>query len=139
MLNNVILQGNLARDVEVRAAGEGSVARFTVCVTRNFKAKDAANYDTDFVSCVAFGKTAEHIAKFYSKGSQIIVTGRIQTGSYTNKDGQKVYTTDVVVDNSYFCGKKGDNPTSGSQGQTLDQITAAPIEPTSDSDLPWMN
>lgn len=109
-MNSVQLLGRLVRDPEVRyTAGDNptAVARFTVACNRKYK-KDAEQ-EADFISCMAFGKTAEFIERYFNKGNSIALNGRIQTGSYTNKDGQKVYTTDVVVDSLEFVGKKNDD------------------------------
>lgn len=106
-----MLVGRLTRDPEVRySTGENATAtaRFSVAVNRRFKNAEG-NYDADFINCVAFGKTAEFIEKYFRKGMAIGLTGRIQTGSYTNKDGQKVYTTDVVVEETEFVESKGGN------------------------------
>ena len=100
-MNHVTLIGRLSKDVDVRAAGETKVARTTVAVQRNYKGSDG-NYGADFISVVAFGKTADFLENNFTKGKPIIVTGAIQTGSYTNKDGQKVYTTDIAADNVSF-------------------------------------
>ena len=94
-MNRVVLIGRPTKEIDMRQAGEMSVARFTLAVDR-MKKEDPA----DFISCVAFGKTADVIGKYAGKGRRIAVEGRIQTGSYTNKDGGKVYTTDVVVERS---------------------------------------
>lgn len=110
-MNKVIIKGRLTRDPEVRyTTGENAMctARFSVAVNRKFKNSEG-NYDADFISCVAFGKSGEFVEKYFHKGDEIALTGRIQTGSYTNKDGVKVYTTDVVVEETEFCGSKGDN------------------------------
>lgn len=113
-MNSVKLYGRLVKDPEIRSSGEGkSVASFTVACQRKYKDKDG-NYSADFVNCVAFGKTAEILEKHFSKGMPIIVDGRINTGSYTNKDGNKVYTTNVAVDSVEFVGSKGEN--SGGSG-----------------------
>ena len=109
MLNKVFLCGRLSRDAEVRySQGDNStaVARFSLAVDRRFK-KDGNEQTADFINCVSFGKTAEFFEKFGKKGTKFIVEGRIQTGSYTNKDGQKVYTTDVVVEQVEFAESKG--------------------------------
>ena len=99
VLNKVILSGTLVRDP---ASNENSKAvRFTIASKRSFKDKDG-NYGADFPNCVAFGKTAEFISKYFQKGSAIMVEGRINTSSYTGKDGNKVYTTDVAVDRAEF-------------------------------------
>lgn len=106
-MNKVILMGRLTRDPEIRySQGENSiaVARFTLAVDRRFKKPGEA--DADFLNCVAFGKTAEHAEKYYKQGLKVLITGRIQTGSYTNKEGQKVYTTDIVVEESEFAESK---------------------------------
>ena len=111
-MNKVEIVGRLTRDVEIRTTESGTVtARFSIAVSRRFKNAEGV-YEADFINCVAFGKTAEFIGKYFSKGSMIGVTGRIQTGNYTNKDGQKVYTTDVVVEECEFAESKnaaGDN------------------------------
>ena len=107
-MNKTILLGRLVRDPEVRySQGDNSTAtaRFSVAVNRKFKNAEG-NYDADFINCVSFGKTAEFIEKYFRKGDMIALTGRIQTGSYTNKDGVKVYTTDVVVEEVEFAGGK---------------------------------
>ena len=106
-MNKVILVGRLTRDPDVRySQGEQSmaIARFSLAVDRRFK-RDGDNQSADFISCVAFGKTAEFIEK-YVKGTKLVLEGRIQTGSYTNKDGVKVYTTDVVAENVEFAESK---------------------------------
>ena len=106
-MNKVILMGRLTRDPEVRySAGENSmaIARYTLAVDRRFKRDGEAT--ADFIGCVAFGRQAEFAEKYFRQGIRITVCGRIQTGSYTNKDGQKVYTTDVVVDEQEFVESK---------------------------------
>ena len=108
-MNKVQLVGRLTRDPEIRySQGENATAtaRFSVAVNRRFKNSEG-NYDADFINCVAFGKSAEFVEKYFKKGMAIGLTGRIQTGSYTNKDGQKVYTTDVVVEETEFVESKG--------------------------------
>ena len=107
-MNKVILMGRLTRDPDIRySAGENgnAVARFTLAVDRRFRrANDSQT--ADFIGCVAFGKSAEFAEKYLHQGTKILVTGRIQTGSYTNRDGQKVYTTDVVVEDQEFAESK---------------------------------
>lgn len=121
MLNQSILMGRLVRDPEVRyTQGDNkAVTRFTLAVERDYK-KDGEERAADFINCVAFGSTAEFIGKFFSKGSMLAVVGRIMTGSYTNKDGVKVYTTDVVIEKASFTGEK--------------KADASPQAPTPDSD-----
>lgn len=100
-MNKVILIGRLTKDPEVRRTNEGiAVVRYTLAVDYKGKGKEA-----DFISCITFGKSGEFAEKYLRKGTKIAVEGRIQTGSYTNKDGQKVYTTDVVIENHEFCEK----------------------------------
>lgn len=106
-MNKVVLMGRLTRDPDIRySSGENStaVARFTLAVDRRFK-RDGEQ-TADFISCVAFGKTAEFIEKYIRQGTKIVTSGRIQTGSYTNRDGNKVYTTDVVVEDVEFAESK---------------------------------
>lgn len=108
-MNKVQLTGRLTRDPEIRYTNGGSsVASFSVAVDRRFK-KDGEQ-SADFIPCTAFGKTGEFIEKYFHKGSGIELSGRIQTGSYTNKDGKKVYTTDVIVEEAGFTqGGKADS------------------------------
>ncbi|BCJ96750.1 single-stranded DNA-binding protein [Anaerocolumna cellulosilytica] len=106
-MNKVILMGRLTRDPEVRySQGENSmaIARYSLAVDRRFKRPGEP--DADFINCVSFGKAAEFAEKYLKQGTKIAVTGRIQTGSYTNKDGVKVYTTDVVVEEQEFAESK---------------------------------
>ena len=109
-MNKVILMGRLTRDPETRY-GQGdkpvAVARYSLAVDRRFK-RDGEQ-SADFINCVAFGKAGEFAEKYLRQGMKIAVTGRIQTGSYTNKDGQKVYTTDVVVEEHEFAESKSTN------------------------------
>ncbi|MBQ8318165.1 MAG: single-stranded DNA-binding protein [Lachnospiraceae bacterium] len=110
-MNKVILMGRLTRDPEVRysqGAEPLAIARYTLAVDRRFTRRDGSNNDqsADFISCVAFGKNGEFAEKYLKQGTKILVTGRIQTGSYTNKDGNKVYTTEVVVEDHEFAESK---------------------------------
>ena len=116
-MNKVILMGRLTRDPEVRyGAGENStaVARYTIAVDRRFKRDGEQN--ADFIGCVAFGRNAEFAEKYLRQGTKIVLTGRIQTGSYTNRDGQKVYTTDIVVEEQEFAESKAAAAGNGGQG-----------------------
>ncbi|MCI5996126.1 MAG: single-stranded DNA-binding protein [Blautia sp.] len=100
-MNSVQLTGRLTRDPEVRYTDGGtSIARFTLACDRRFNSEGRP--DADFISCIAFGKSAEFVEKWFAKGMKMELNGRIQTGSYTNKDGQKVYTTDVVAEQIGF-------------------------------------
>ncbi|HJJ87533.1 MAG: single-stranded DNA-binding protein [Lachnospiraceae bacterium] len=109
-MNKVILMGRLTRDPEVRySSGDTAtaVARFTLAVDRRFARRDRDGEQTaDFIGCVAFGRNAEFIEKYFRQGMRVSICGRIQTGSYTNRDGQKVYTTDVVVEEQEFAESK---------------------------------
>lgn len=114
-MNKVILMGRLTRDPEVRySQGEQAtaVARYTLAVDRRFR-RDGDQQTADFIGCVAFGRQGEFAEKYLRKGTKIAVTGRIQTGSYTNRDGQKVYTTDVVVEEQEFAESKAASESSG--------------------------
>jgi len=116
-MNSVNLVGRLARDPEVRVnpQTQSSVARFTVACDRGGKDRNGEDRGADFISCVAFGKTAEFMERYFTKGKLIGLQGRIQTGKY-EKDGRTVYTTDVVVDRVEFVGGKGDQPSGGNGG-----------------------
>ena len=107
-MNKVILMGRLTRDPEVRySQGENSmaIARYTIAVDRRVR-RDGDQQTADFINCVAFGRSGDFAEKYFHKGIKIAVTGRIQTGSYTNKDGQRVYTTDVIVEEQEFAESK---------------------------------
>ena len=113
-MNKVILIGRVVRDADIRysqGANTTCVARYTLAVDRKFKQEGQPT--ADFINCIAFGKLGEFAEKYLHKGTKIAVTGRIQTGSYTNKDGQKVYTTDVVVEEQEFCESKSSNQSQG--------------------------
>ena len=115
-MNRVILMGRLTRDAEIRySQGESStaIARFSLAVDRRFR-REGDEQTADFINCVAFGRTAEFMERFGRKGTKFVAEGRIQTGSYTNKDGQRVYTTDVVVESVEFAESK--SAASGSDG-----------------------
>lgn len=104
-MNKVILMGRLTREPEVRnSQGGTAVARYTLAVDRMFKREGEPN--TDFINCITFGKSAEFVEKYLKKGMRIAVSGRIQTGSYTNRDGVKVYTTDIIVEEHEFAERK---------------------------------
>lgn len=110
-MNKVILMGRLTRDAEIRySQGESStaIARFSLAVDRRFR-RDNDEQTADFINCVAFGRTAEFLERFGRKGTKFVLEGRIQTGSYTNKDGQRVYTTDVVAENVEFAESKNNS------------------------------
>ena len=117
-MNKVILMGRLTRDPEVRySQGENStaIARYTLAVDRRFRRNNDGEQTADFIGCVAFGRSAEFAEKYFRQGLKIAVTGRIQTGSYTNRDGQKVYTTDVIVEAQEFAESKAASAQNGNQ------------------------
>ena len=117
-MNKAILMGRLTRDPEVRyTQGENqmAIARYTLAVDRRFNRNGDEN-SADFINCVSFGKTAEFAERYFRKGTKITISGRIQTGSYTNKDGAKVYTTEVVVEEQEFAESKGSNNGSSEAG-----------------------
>ena len=129
-MNKVILMGRLTRDPEVRySQGERptAVARYTLAVNRTFKR--AGEPDADFINCVAFGRTAEFAEKYFRQGIRIVISGRIQTGSYTNRDGVKVYTTDIIVDEQEFAESKASSDQSAAAfgGRPSMAAPSAPI------------
>lgn len=131
-MNKAILMGRLTRDPEVRyTQGENqmAIARYTLAVDRRFNRNGEEN-TADFISCVAFGKAGEFAERYFRKGTKIAVTGRIQTGSYTNKDGVKVYTTDVVVEEQEFAESKNssnNNSSSDNYSASANNFSAAPM------------
>ncbi len=126
-MNKVILMGRLTRDPEVRySQGENAtaVARYTLAVDRRQSRNNQNGEQTaDFIQCVAFGRSGEFAEKYFRKGMKVVVTGRIQTGSYTNKDGQRVYTTDVVVEDQEFAESK-----AASQGNGGNNGNSRPVD-----------
>lgn len=135
-MNKAVLIGRLTKDPELRyAAGNGTaVCKFTLAINRQFK-KD----ETDFINCVSFGKAAETIAQYMSKGRQLAVTGSIRTGSYDAQDGTKRYTTDVAVDGFEFVGgQAGNNTTQGNSNNSLnDDIGFGYEEPIDEGSMPF--
>ena len=139
-MNKVILMGRLTRDPEVRyTQGDNAmaIARYSLAVDRRFK-RDGEP-DADFINCVAFGKSGEFAEKYLKKGTKIAVVGRIQTGSYTNKDGQKVYTTDVVVEEQEFAESKNSGSSDNNQSAPANKNTDFMNIPDGieDSELPF--
>lgn len=106
-MNKVILMGRLTRDPEIRySQSESAVARFTLAVDRRFRREGSNDQTADFISCAAFGKTVDLMERYTHQGTKLVVEGRIQTGSYTNKEGKTVYTTDIVAENIEFAESK---------------------------------
>lgn len=119
-MNKVILMGRLTRDPEVRYSQSGNnntcIARYTLAVDRRIKRENEPT--ADFINCVVFGKSAEFTEKYLVKGTKVAITGRIQTGSYTNKDGQTVHTTDVIVEDQEFAESKNSGDTNAASNAT---------------------
>lgn len=136
-MNNVSLVGRLTRDPELRTSRNGgvSVTKFSVAVDRRFK-RDGEQ-SADFINIVSFGKTAEFVANYFIKGQRIGLTGRIQTGNYTNKDGFKVYTTDVVAEQVEFVESKKDRYEPGPP-PTDDNDGFIDIPDELDGELPFL-
>ena len=115
MLNHITIMGRLTRDPELRRTGSGiAVASFTVAVDRDFGGRDGGEKETDFIDCVAWRQTGEFVSKYFTKGRMIVVSGRLQIRSWTDKDGNKRRTAEVVADNVYFGDSKRDSDNSGS-------------------------
>ena len=131
-MNKVILMGRLTRDPDVRYSQGDSpmaIARYTLAVDRRFR-RDNDQQTADFISCVAFGRNGEFAEKYLHQGPKIVAEGRIQTGSYTNKDGNKVYTTEVVVENQEFAESKAS--AANNEGGFQPQAQSAPTAPAGD-------
>ena len=131
-MNKVILMGRLTRDPEVRYSQNGespmAIARFSLAVDRRGSRNSADGQTADFINCVAFGRNGEFAERYLRKGTKIALTGRIQTGSYTNKDGVKVYTTDVVVEEQEFAESKNSNGgSSDNYSAPANNFSAAPM------------
>ena len=127
-MNSAILCGRLTKDPDIKSTEKSTVARFTLAVDRRIKAEGQP--EADFIPCVAFGKTAEFIDKYFHKGMKMLLDGRIQTGSYTNKEGAKVYTTDVIAESVEFAESKRTEQTQ----ETNDFVN---IPEGIDSELPF--
>ena len=128
-MNKVILMGRLTRDPEVRySQGENAmaIARYTLAVDRRFN-RNNDEQTADLIRCVAFGISGEFAEKYFHKGTKIAVTGRIQTGSYTNKDGVKVYTTDVVVEDQEFAESKSASQQAGNEYAPAGRTESEPL------------
>ena len=137
-MNVVIVKGRLTRDPDVRET-QGSnplkVARFSVAVNRRFKREGEP--DADFFNVVAFGKSAETIENYMHKGNEIAVRGHLQTGSYQNKDGQTVRTTDIVLEEFDFCGGKNDNGSTGTKKTSFGGNPFQRVDDVNDEELPF--
>ena len=137
-MNKTVLMGRLTADPQVRySQGDNAtaVARYTLAVNRKFK-KDGEP-TADFIPCVVFGKSAEFTEKYFRKGMQVAISGRIQTGSYTNKDGNKIYTTDVVVEEQEFAESKAASQNNGSGSTPVSSDGFLNIPDGVDTQLPF--
>ena len=141
-MNKVILMGRLTRDPDIRysqGANPTAVARYTLAVDRRFR-RNNDDQTADFISCVAFGRSAEFAEKYLHQGTKIVATGRIQTGSYTNRDGQKVYTTDVIIEDQEFAESKAASQSGSYQGgQSSYQAPAREEKPAAPLDDGFIN
>ena len=119
MLNHIVIMGRLTRDPELRRTGSGiAVASFTVAVDRDFGGRDGGEKETDFIDCVAWRQTGEFVSKYFTKGRMIVVSGRLQIRNWTDKDGNKRRTAEVVADNCYFGDSKRDDQGASYGGNT---------------------
>jgi len=137
-MNKVFLMGRLTRDPELRySTGDNSMAitRYTLAVDRRFKRESEAT--ADFINCVVFGRSAEFAEKYFRQGLKIVVIGRIQTGSYTNKEGQKIYTTEVIVEEQEFAESKAASERRGIPEPSPDEDKFMNIPDGIDIDLPF--
>ena len=130
MLNHIVVMGRLTRDPELRRTASGiAVANFSIAVERDFPSQDGSR-ETDFIDCVAWKHTAEFVGKYFSKGKQIAVKGRLQIRSWTDKDGNKRRTAEIVADNVYFAGAKTESPAGVKRYETPVAYGAqSPIDP----------
>lgn len=145
-MNKVILMGRLTKDPDIRTSADcqTKIARYTLAVDRRFAKRDGEGQTADFISCVVFGKGADFADQYLRQGTKIAVTGRIQTGSYTNNDGQKVYTTDVAIEEQEFAeskrtdqGNKMAVSTSPATVQVKQDDSFMDIPSGTETSLPW--
>ena len=123
MLNHIIVMGRLTRDPELRRTGSGvAVASFTVAVDRDFGGREGGEKETDFIDCVAWRQTGEFVSKYFTKGRMAVVSGRLQIRNWTDKEGNKRRTAEIVADNVYF----GDSKRDGDSGNAYGAASAAP-------------
>ena len=135
-MNKTILKGRISTDVEIKFTQQTNkkMARFSVAVRRDFK-NQQGEYDTDFFNCSAFGNTAEFLEKYFTKGQEILLIGRLQNRSWETESGEKRYATDVIVDNVEFCGNKSNNNLNNNNFENAMQEKG--IELQSTDDLPF--
>lgn len=138
MLNHIVIMGRLTRDPELRRTGNGiAVASFTLAVDRDFADKNSGEKETDFIDCVAWRSTGEFVSKYFRKGSMAVVSGKLQIRAWTDKDGNKRRSAEVIADNVYFGdSKKSESGDAGSYPTSAPVQDFAPIE-DDDSQLPF--
>ena len=131
MLNHITIMGRLTRDPELRRTGSGiAVASFSLAVDRDFSPKDGGERETDFIDCVAWRQTGEFVSKYFTKGRMAVVSGRLQIRSWTDKDGNKRRSAEVVADNVYFGDSKRDDQGGSSySGNSYGNYGSAPAAP----------
>ena len=133
MLNHIVIMGRLTRDPELRRTGSGTaVTSFTVAVDRDFSGKDGNEKETDFIDCVAWRNTAEFVQKYFAKGSVAVVSGRLQIRGWTDKEGNKRRTAEVVADNVYFGDSKKQSSDANGGGSSYGQAPEYPTYPAQD-------
>lgn len=133
-MNNCVMVGRLTKDVDLKVNGENMTVKFTIAVNRDFKNKNG-EYDADFINCTAFGKRAETISKYFSKGQQVCVKGPWRTGSYDAKDGTKRYTNELLVEGFTFIGSQSNGSNSGYGENNANDFGYE--EPIDDGDMPF--
>ena len=133
MLNHIVIMGRLTRDPELRRTGTGvAVASFSLAVDRDFAPRDGGERETDFIDCVAWRQTGEFVSKYFTKGSMIVVSGRLQIRSWNDKDGNKRRTAEIVADNVYFGDSKRGNEGNAYGGNSFgsNAYSSAPAAPS---------
>lgn len=139
-MNSCVMVGRLTKDVDFRVNGDKSTAKFTIAVNREYK-NAQGNYDADFINCTAFGKRAETISKYFTKGQQVCIKGPWRTGSYDTQDGTKRYTNELVVEGFTFISQVGNNTTQGNEsnanGNAVDNNWEGIDTPIDDGDMPF--
>ncbi len=137
MLNHITIMGRMTRDPELRRTGSGvAVASFTLAVDRDFSGKDGGEKETDFIDCVAWRSTGEFVSKYFNKGSMAVVSGRLQIRSWTDKDGNKRRTAEVIADNVYFGDSKKSESNTGGYATSAPAQDFATID-DEDAQLPF--
>lgn len=136
-MNNCVMVGRLTKDIDFKVNGENMTAKFTIAVNRDFKNKNG-QYDSDFINCTAFGKRAETISKYFTKGQQVCVKGPWRTGSYNAQDGTKRYTNELLVEGFTFIGGQSNgNNSSYGENNVSNNNDFGYEEPIDDGDMPF--